>query len=166
MVYNENGYIKEICYDIDGEDKVLTFGLFDANNPDEYSVTTTSGVGALIAFSPIEGNSTWEKVDAVPYDEEETTGVVSGVILCLCHGNRNRILAFYGLNDYAASFTDLPLYAETDPFGIRKYLDIENYEISGEWMHVSFDNAANITKLITKNGSSKQETTWTYEKIF
>ena len=33
-------------------------------------------------------------------------------------------------------------------------------------MHVSFDNAANITKLITKNGSSKQETTWTYEKIF
>lgn len=166
VYYNESGYIKEIRYDTDGEDEVLTFGPPDANNPDMYSVTTTSGVGALIAFSPIEGNSTWEKVDAVPYDEEETTGVVSGVILCLCHGNRNRILAFYGLNDYAASFTDLPLYAETDPFGIRKYLDIENYEISGEWMHVSFDNAANITKLITKNGSSKQETTWTYEKIF
>ena len=160
MVYSESGYIKEIRYDIDGEYEVLTF---DANNPDMYSVTTSSDVGGLINFSPIEGNSMWEKVDAVPYSDEDET---KGVILCLCHGNRNRILAFYGLSDYAASFTDLPLYEETDPFGIRKYLDIENYEISGEWMKVSFDNAANITKLITKSGSKKQETTWTYEKIF
>lgn len=160
LVYSESGYIKEIRYDIDGEYEVLTF---DANNPDMYSVTTSSDVGGLINFSPIEGNSMWEKVDAVPYSDEDET---KGVILCLCHGNRNRILAFYGLSDYAASFTDLPLYEETDPFGIRKYLDIENYEISGEWMKVSFDNAANITKLITKSGSKKQETTWTYEKIF
>lgn len=169
VYYNESGYIKEIRYAIDGidnEDEVLTFGPPDANNPDMYIVTDTSGEGGLIQFSPIEGNSTWEKVDAVPYDEEETHGVVSGVILCLCHGNRNRILAFYNLPDCAAYYTDLPLYEETDPFGIRKYLDIENYEISGDYMHVSFDNAANLTKLITKRGSIKQETTWTYEKIF
>ena len=166
VYYNESGYIKEIRYAIDGidaEDGVLTFGPPDANNPDMYSLTDTSDEVSLLLFSPIKENSMWEKLEAVPYsDEEETTGA----ILCLCHGNRNRILAFYNLPDCAASFTDLPLYEEADPFGIRKYLDIENYEISGDYMDVSFDNAANITKLIVKRGSIKQETTWTYEKIF
>ena len=166
VIYSESGNIKEIRYSSATQDynEVLTFRQPDANNPDLYNISGPSEISATLSFSPVVGYSAWEKLDLTMYFDGG-----QGKRTMLYRGNRNRILAFIDLPDYTVSFAlnlDPALSTIADSFGVKKYLNIENYVIDGQLTYLNFDNAANPTVLIAKQDDSKKyEIDWTYEKI-